>query len=89
MKNKIEKYIKRLVRWAFKDRILVYRHSQFISAVDLVQSKYEVIDYVKREIAKELARKMLEDDVIDIEQERNPLVGREGDIIRSRVHILR
>ena len=85
----IEKYIKKLVRWAFQDRILVYRHSQFISAIDLVQSKYKVVDYVKRKIANELAKKMLEDDVIDMEQERNPLPGQEGDIIRSRIAILK
>ena len=85
----MEKYIKKLVRWAFQDRILIYRHAQFISAIDLQQSKYKVVDYVKREIANELAKKMLEDGVIDMEQEVNPLPGQDGDIIRSRVHILR
>ena len=86
---KIEKYIKKLIRWAFRDRILIYRHSYFIDAVDLVQSKYKVVDYVKREIANKLAKKMLEDGVIDMEQERNPLPGQEGDIIRSKVYILK
>ena len=89
MKKEIENYIKKLVRWAFQDRILVYRHSQFISAIDLVQSKYKVVDYVKREIANKLAQKMPEDGVIDMEQERNPLPDRLGDIIRSRIAILK
>ena len=89
MKKKLEKYIKRLVRWAFKDRILIYRHSQFIDEIDLIQSKYKVIDYVKREIANKLVEKMLEDGVIDMEQEKNPLPDRMGDIIRSRIHILK
>ena len=89
MKKKIEKYIKRLVRWAFQDRILIYRHSQFIDELDLIQSKEKVINYVKREIANKLAEKMLEDGVIDMEQEKNPLPDRMGDMIRSRVHILK
>ena len=89
MKKTIERYVKRLVRWAFQDRILVYRHAQFISAIDLVQSEYKVVAYVKREIANKLAEKMLEDGVIDMEQERNPMPDRDGDIIRSRIAILK
>ncbi|MEK6883217.1 MAG: hypothetical protein AABY22_26560 [Nanoarchaeota archaeon] len=89
MKKRIEKYIKRLVRWAFQDRILVYRHSQFIDELDLVQSEGDITSYIKREIVHKLAEKMFEDGVIDMEQEKNPLPDRIGDIIRSRVHILK
>ena len=89
MKQTIEKYIKRLVRWAFQDHVIIYRHSQFISTIDLVQSGGKVTGFVKREIAKKLAKKMLEDGVIEMEQEINPIPDMDGDIIRSRIHILK
>ena len=88
MKKEIKKYIKRLVRWAFQSHILVYSHSQFISDIDLVQSKGEIIFYIKREIANKLAEKLLEDGVIEFEEISStyPYLGRN---IRSKINIIK
>lgn len=87
----MKKIIRKLVRWAFASHVRVYQHKQFISDLEIIQSKDrvdEMLGYYKREVVRELAMKLLQDGMIEIEtyQVFNPTIGRE---MRSKVYIIK
>jgi len=89
MKQNIETIIKRLVRWAFSSRILIYRSQQVLSDYELAKTSdtNDYFYYVKREMIKRLVDKLLEDSVVKIENEYDSRI--QGFVLRSKLYCIK
>lgn len=64
----MEKYIKRLVRWAFSYRVRVYQSNTHISRLEEMSTTGKKMEYLKVEIAHKMLDALLKDGMIEIEQ---------------------
>jgi len=72
MKKIINRKIRKILFWLLKNRIKGFAISKVLSGEEMVTSKMGMVDYIKREMAHEIAMKLLEDGAIDIEEEDFP-----------------
>ena len=68
MKKWIERKLRKILFWVFKYKIKAYATSKIVSDIELVQSKGDIVEYVKREMAHQIGMKLLEDGAIEIEE---------------------
>lgn len=86
MKKFINRKIRKILFWLFKDRIKAFAISTVIDEFDMIQSKGDIVDYVKKEMAIKMGVQLLEEGAIDIERE--VLIGDFGRRYTMRLYVL-
>lgn len=87
IKKKIKQFKRKIFFRFFKDRIVVLRINQTISNVDLAQSKGEIENYVKKEMALKIGEKLLEDNLLEIESYDDPEI--KGRILKAKLYCIK
>lgn len=83
----MNKLIRKLIIWAFRDKIVVLRMSKTVQDVELVLAKYPVYDYLQEEIAVRIAHEMKETELLKFEQTQD--IGRMNRTITGKVYVLK
>ena len=66
------KIIRKILIWLFKDRIRTFCISKILSDQEIVHSRNDIISYTKNEMAHQIGMKLLEDNFLEIEEEKFP-----------------
>ena len=83
----MNKIIRKLIIWAFRDKILVLSKAKTVQDVELVLAKYPVWDYLQEEIAVRIAHEMVEAGIMKFTQEQD--VKRMSRTITGKIYILK
>lgn len=85
--EKVEGWVKRLVRWAFWERIRVFGYQEVFDEREFLILKYTPSsEETKRRIAHEMVDKMLDEGVIEFSEEKNERYGNR--ILRAKLYVL-
>ena len=83
----MNKLIKKLIIWAFRDKIVVLSNAKTVQDVELVLAKYPVYDYIQEEIAVRIAHEMVQSGIMKFNQEQD--IKRMNRTITGKIYILK
>ena len=83
----MNKIIRKLIIWAFKDKIVVLSKSKTIADVELVLAKYPIYDYLQEEIAVRIAHEMVETGLLKFKSQTD--IVRMNRVITGKVYLLK
>ena len=83
----MEKLIKKLIIWAFQDKIIVLSKSKTVQDVELDLIRYPTHEYLREEIAFRIAHEMMVSEIIKFEQKQD--VKRLSRTVTGKVYALK
>ena len=83
----MNKLIRKLIIWAFRDKIIVLSKGKTVQDVELVLAKYPVYDYIQEEIAVRIAHEMVQSGIMKFSQEQD--IARMSRTIIGKVYVLK
>ncbi len=83
----MKRLIKRLIIWAFRDKIVVLSKGKTVQDVELVLAKYPVYDYIQEEIAVRIAHEMVQSGIMKFNQEQD--IARMSRTIIGKIYLLK